>query len=136
LRPAWAAGLLLALLAFALAASRRGEHRRHGGAMLLVLGLLAAFLPFHLGGGAFRGLAAFQGLRSFHRWAALAGLMLAGLALPLGLAALAYREGRGAEPRWTRRHKALGRPAWTLLALAALLGLGLGFLRMAGAGPT
>jgi len=122
-RPAWAAALFLALLAFALVAARRGEHRRHAGAMLLALGLLAAFLPFHLRGVALHGLASLDGFRTFHRSSALAGLGLGLLALPLGMAALAYREGRLAEPRWTRRHKALSRPAWVLLALAALLGL-------------
>lgn len=137
MNPPWAPGaavILLALLASALAASRRGEHRRHAGALLLALALLAAFLPFHLRGGALAGLGAFQGLRSLHRWSALGGLALALLALPLGAAALAYREGRAREPRWTRRHKALSRPAWALLALAALAGLGLALLRMARAG--
>ncbi len=136
MRPAWAAGLLLLLLAFALVSSRRGEHRRHAGAMLLAVALLSAFLPFHLRGNAFDGLGTFSGLRSFHRWSALGGLAFGALALPFGLAALAYREGRTAEPRWTRRHKALSRPAWALLALAALLGLGLALTRLAGAGPT
>jgi uncharacterized membrane protein YozB (DUF420 family) len=117
-----AAGLLL-LLAVALHAARSGEHRRHGAAMGAALALVAGFLPFHLGPGAFRALFAPVGPLTLHRLAALAGLLLALGALPLGLAALAYREGRLAEPRWPRRHKAVARPAALLLALAALLGL-------------
>jgi len=117
------AGALLLLLAVALRAARSGEHRRHGAAMGAALALMAGFLPFHLGPGAFRALFALAGPLSLHRLAALAGLLLALGALPLGLAALAYREGRLAEPRWARRHKAVARPAAVLLALAALLGL-------------
>lgn len=124
-----AAGTLLGLLGFALASARRGEHRRHGGALGLALLLLAAFLPFHLGPERLAGLGSFQGPASLHRWSALGGLALMAGALPLGLAALAYREGRSAQPRWARRHKALARPAMALLALAALLGLLLARLR-------
>jgi hypothetical protein len=104
--------------------------------MLLALALLAAFLPFHLRGTALERLATFDGLRALHRWTALAGLGLGALALPLGLAALAYRQGRAEDPHWTRRHKALARPAMAMLALAGLLGLGLALLPPAGAGPS
>lgn len=114
---------LLLLLATALLAARAGDHRRHGAAMGLALVLALAFLPFHLGPGAFLGLLAFHGPRELHRATALLALVLALAALPLGLAALAYREGRSANPRWPLRHKALARPAAFLLVLAALLGL-------------
>lgn len=114
---------LLLLLGMALHAARAGDHRRHGIAMGLMLALSLAFLPFHLGPGAFYDLFAFRGPRELHRASALLGLALGLAALPLGLAALAYRAGRSANPRWPLRHKALARPAALLLALAALLGL-------------
>ncbi|MFN8010251.1 MAG: hypothetical protein U0P81_02490 [Holophagaceae bacterium] len=123
---------LLVLLSLALAWARQGEHRRHGLAMAVALGLCAAFLPFHLRSGALAGLATFQGLPTLHRLAALGGLALALAALPLGLKALGYRHGRHADPRWPLRHKALARPAAFLLASAALLGLLLAALRPLG----
>jgi Na+/proline symporter len=98
----------------------------------VILAVVLGFLPFHLGPGAFHALSVVSDPRSLHRLVALAGLLLALLALPLGLAALAYREGRLADPRWTRRHKALARPAALLLGLAALLGLLQAALRIAG----
>lgn len=114
---------LLGLLAVALRAAWTGDHARHGLAMALALALCAAFLPFHLSPASFAALTAFRGPATFHAAAGLGGMILAGVALPLGLRALAYRHGRSGNPRWARRHKALARPAAFLLALAALLGL-------------
>lgn len=115
--------LLLGLGTVAVRAARRGDHRRHGACMAANLAILAAFLPFHLPAGWWRITVWSADAMLLHRVAGLAGLALALIAAPLGLAALAYRSGHAENPRWPRRHRAFAIPAAAGLALAALAGL-------------
>ena len=96
------------LLAFALRAVRRGDHRLHGYLMVATVTVVILRLLLHP-----------RALAPHHitLWAAL--LVMAGTTLLLGRAALAWREGRSDRSYLPRIHRAAG--ALTLVMTAATL---------------
>jgi hypothetical protein len=96
------------LLAFALLAVRRGDHRLHGYLMVATVTVVILRLLLHP-----RTLE----IHHFALWAAL--LAMAGTTLLLGRTALAWREGRSDRSALPRIHRAAG--ALTLVMTAATL---------------
>lgn len=86
------------LLAFALRAVRRGEHRLHGHLMAAAVTVVVLRVVLHP-----RALA----LRHILLWLAL--LAVAGTTILLGRAALAWREGRSFRAAISRIHRAAGK---------------------------
>lgn len=98
------------LLAFALRAVRRGDHRLHGHLMAATVTVVLLRVVLHP-----RALT----LRHILLWLAL--LAVAGTTILLGRAALAWREGRSSRAGIPRIHRAAGKLTLVLgtLALAA-----------------
>jgi hypothetical protein len=96
------------LLAFALRAVRRGEHRLHGHLMAATVTLVMLRVLLHP-----------RTLAAHHLTLWLVLLSVAGGTLLLGRAALAWREGRSQRAGIPRLHRAAG--AFTLLLTAFTL---------------
>ncbi|NWJ39948.1 MAG: hypothetical protein HXX12_03115 [Geothrix sp.] len=93
------------LLAFALGAVRRGEHRLHGHLMTAAFTFIGLRVLLHP-----------RALRPQHFALWLATLGLAGTTLLLGRKALAWREARSTQTVYPRVHRTMG--ALTLIGLA------------------
>ena len=102
----------LLMLALALRAVRRGEHRLHGhlmSAAFTLVGLRVLLFP--------RDLTRFQ----LTLW--LATAMAAGTTILLGRKALAWREGRSTQALLPRIHRAFGAATLTALAVTTIIWL-------------
>lgn len=101
-----------AMLALALRAVRRGEHRLHGHLMAAAVALVFLRVLLHP-----------RALEAHHQALWLALLGTAGGTLLLGRAALAWREGRSTRSAFPRLHRAAGTLtlALAVLTLAAWL---------------
>ena len=100
------------MLALALRAARRGEHRLHGhlmSAALTLVGLRVLLFP--------RELTRFQ----LSIWVASA--MVAGATVLLGRKALAWREGRGTQAILPRIHRAFGAATLAVLTITTIIWL-------------
>lgn len=115
------------LVTLGLRAARAGLHRRHaafmGGATLILLLVVTLFTGWTRAGGARGGRPVAGDLMALHLTLATAGVALLPFTAILGLAALAYREGRSRAARWPPRHRALGLGAALLLGATALTGI-------------
>lgn len=119
--------LLVLLVGLGLRAARRGQHRRHalcmGGATLILLLVVGLFTGWTRAGGVRGGRPVASDLMGLHLGLATAGVALLPPAAALGLAALAYREGRSRGARWPRRHRLMGIGVATLLGATAVTGV-------------
>ena len=100
------------LLALALRAVRRGDHRLHGHLMTAGLTLIGLRLILHP-----------RNLPTLHRPIWLGILALAGVTVLLGRMALAWREGRSTRTAFPRIHRAFGATTLIGLALTTLIWL-------------
>lgn len=94
------------LLAFALRAVRRGDHRLHGHLMAATVTVVILRVILHP-----------RTLANHHLALWLVLLAAAGTTLLLGRAALAWREGRGTRPAIPRIHRTAGALTLALTAL-------------------
>ena len=118
---------LITLVGLGLRAARRGQFRRHaafmGSASMILPLVVVIFTGWTKAGGPRGGRPTAPDLMGLHLSLATLGLTVMPLAVGLGLAALGYREGRGRNARWPRRHRIVGYLVATLLGATALTGI-------------
>lgn len=118
---------LITLVALGLQAARRGQFRRHAGFMgsasLILPIVVVIFTGWTKAGGPRGGRPVSPDLMGTHLTLASLGLAVVPVAVGLGMAALRFREGRGRNARWPRRHRLVGYGVATLLGATGLTGI-------------